>query len=320
MAQEFEDIEIKEDSPEKLSAVAGKPTKNFLFSWEFNKLIAKLRLVVQGYVTQTNLDIELDSVYSEIDEKQDFLTAVNAGAFEASLAGKNTLQDSDIVSSVDNVDGKLRKTSWLNVWTNFIKSKSDLLYQSILISGTNIKTINGTSILGYGNLLVSGGGAETFTIVYDGSEFYNTNNSALNTIGNFYTNSKGAGWNVIMATSIGTNPITNPTGAAHVLAYRCKLKGVKLLIDNSTSTSRDYELRVFASEATLAGEVNSQILISSRPNVGVVAAGAITTTVIDFNVGTQPTLEANTLLRHAIASMAAVQTVKMSIIYTFEKV
>jgi hypothetical protein len=37
----------------------------------------------------------------------------------------------------------------------FLKTYFDTLYQSILISGTNIKTINGNSILGSGNLVVS---------------------------------------------------------------------------------------------------------------------------------------------------------------------
>ena len=37
-----------------------------------------------------------------------------------------------------------------------LKEKTDAAYQEKLVSGTNIKTVNGTSILGSGNLAVSG--------------------------------------------------------------------------------------------------------------------------------------------------------------------
>lgn len=46
----------------------------------------------------------------------------------------------------------------LKTW---LKTYFDSLYQSVLESGTNIKTINGNSILGSGNLTISGGGGGT---------------------------------------------------------------------------------------------------------------------------------------------------------------
>ena len=39
----------------------------------------------------------------------------------------------------------------------FSKAIADLYYQTILVSGTSIKTINGTSLLGSGDIVVSGG-------------------------------------------------------------------------------------------------------------------------------------------------------------------
>ena len=50
-----------------------------------------------------------------------------------------------------------KKLSWTNIKAQ-LNTYFDALYQSILVSGTNIKTINGTSILGSGNLDVGGGG------------------------------------------------------------------------------------------------------------------------------------------------------------------
>lgn len=42
---------------------------------------------------------------------------------------KNTLTDSDIVQGFDTTGGV--KTSWLNVWTNYLKTKADALYSSM---------------------------------------------------------------------------------------------------------------------------------------------------------------------------------------------
>jgi len=64
--------------------------------------------------------------------KQDSLTETNFGAFENGLTAKNTLVDADSVSSVDSADSnKAKKTTWLNVWTNYIKVKADALYATI---------------------------------------------------------------------------------------------------------------------------------------------------------------------------------------------
>lgn len=65
--------------------------------------------------------------------KQDTLTDVNFGAFMNARTAKNTLVDADEVVSDDSADSnKAKKTTWLNVWNNYIKVKADVLYQAIL--------------------------------------------------------------------------------------------------------------------------------------------------------------------------------------------
>lgn len=41
------------------------------------------------------------------------------------------------------------------------KTTLDAIYQALLVSGTNIKTINGNSVLGSGDLVISGGGSSS---------------------------------------------------------------------------------------------------------------------------------------------------------------
>jgi hypothetical protein len=74
-----------------------------------------------------------DTQISTWDGKQNTLTETNFGSFINGLTAKNTLVDADEVVSDDSADSnKAKKTSWLNVWNNYLKPKADALYQSIL--------------------------------------------------------------------------------------------------------------------------------------------------------------------------------------------
>ena len=74
-----------------------------------------------------------DTQISTWDGKQDALTETNFGSFMNARTAKNTLVDADEVVSDDSADSnKAKKTTWLNVWTNYLKPKADALYQAIL--------------------------------------------------------------------------------------------------------------------------------------------------------------------------------------------
>jgi hypothetical protein len=72
-----------------------------------------------------------------------------------------TPQDEDSVLTFDSTQELWKRLTLFNLYT-YVKYYFDSLYQAILVSGTNIKTINGSSILGSGNLVVSGGGGDIF--------------------------------------------------------------------------------------------------------------------------------------------------------------
>ena len=114
---------------------------------------------------------------------QVILTGTNFGTFLNGLTAKNTLVDADEVVSDDSADSsKAKKTSWLNVWNNYLKPKADALYRSlatpqtgqiIVTSGTsfttpstittatvfNIELVGAGGGGGGGNTWGSGGGA-----------------------------------------------------------------------------------------------------------------------------------------------------------------
>jgi len=68
---------------------------------------------------------------------------------------KITLIDADEVTGNDSANSFSQiRTTWTNVKV-FLKTYFDTLYQTILVSGTNIKTINSTTLLGSGDIAIT---------------------------------------------------------------------------------------------------------------------------------------------------------------------
>ncbi len=80
---------------------------------------------------------------SALGGKQDVLTETNFGTFMNARTAKNTLVDADEVISDDSADSnKAKKTSWLNVWTNYLKGKADALYATLSMSAYSMRVNN----------------------------------------------------------------------------------------------------------------------------------------------------------------------------------
>jgi len=162
---------------------------------------------------------------------------------------------------------------------------------------------------------------EVITLTWDASEFYNGDRILTGGSTNFLTQPSGSGWNNTMSVNIGNDPLTTGQTIGIVLPpYQYKLQSATLLVTNSGSISADFELRVFTHENTLSGKTNEQIILSSRPQIGAVKAEAITPITITFDVGTQPTLNPNTVISHALANRGDGANSNSSIVYTFVRV
>jgi hypothetical protein len=111
-----------------------------------------------------------------IEAGADVTDGVNVGASIHGATSKTTPVDADTVALIDSADSNLlKKLSWLNIKAT-LKTYFDTLYQVVLISGTNIKTVGGTSVLGSGNIALPTG--VTWTTVP-------ANKTATGTVGQF---------------------------------------------------------------------------------------------------------------------------------------
>lgn len=131
--------------------------------------------VTKAYVDEK--DAELQSVIEDLDGvKQDKLSSginiktingqsiLGAGNIEISGSGGVTQEyvDEQIGLVEEQIDTVASTVTDINDDVEGLKTSK----QNALVSGTNIKTINNLSILGSGNINISGGGGEDYTLIH----------------------------------------------------------------------------------------------------------------------------------------------------------
>jgi len=153
----------------------------------FTELYGKVT-VLEGQIVLVQ-DVKGDVFSSDSSKAYDSATGTFYGKFVGDLKGTIAADDSTIL--VDSVAGKLNATALTGAlpaidgsnltgittaFSNITSTPTTLAgygitdAQAALVSGTNIKTVNGESLLGSGNLTISGGGGSAFTNIGVGAD------------------------------------------------------------------------------------------------------------------------------------------------------
>lgn len=101
------------------------------------------------------------SITGTLSNQTDLQSALNAKLADSdagvgariNASASATPNDTDLVATAENA-GLLKKITWTSVKA-FLKTYFDTIYQTILVSGTSIKTINFTSLLGAGDISIT---------------------------------------------------------------------------------------------------------------------------------------------------------------------
>ncbi len=140
-------------------------SKNTAFNKDFG--------ITAGTVCQGN-DSRLDSIGTDTNAIH-----LNASSEINGLTSKTTPVDADITVIEDSAaTNDKKKLTWANIKAT-LKTYFDTLYQVILVSGTNIKTVDGTTLLGSGNVSIKFG--ESFSQSTNNSNINNNSNSGYTT-------------------------------------------------------------------------------------------------------------------------------------------
>jgi len=191
-------------------------------SGNYNDLTNKPDL--SNYMTASQLStVATSGNYNDLTNKPTLSTVATSGDYndlinKPSIAGEQLQSDwaqtdttaKDYIKNKPTIPAAQIQSNWTQTNTtakDYIKNKPDLSNyatnsslsskQDTLVSGTNIKTINGSSILGSGNLTISGSGGDTNVI----------ETIAVNNVNQTVTNKRV---NITVPTN--TNQLTNGAG------------------------------------------------------------------------------------------------------------
>ncbi len=138
---------------------------------------------LNGNKSASDLGISIPSKTSDLTNDSNFVDNTTTG----DLNNLSTISKTNLVSALNEVNGNIpTNTSDLTNDSGFIdNSYHDSTKQDALVSGTNIKTINNQSLLGSGNIHISGGGGTAIDVQINSNSIISNDVANLSVEGNY---------------------------------------------------------------------------------------------------------------------------------------
>lgn len=197
---------------------------------------------------------------------------------------------------------ELKKTTWQLV-RDLFKTYFDTIYQAVLVSWTNIKTVNGNTLLGSGDIVISGGGSVATDTIWD-AKWDLAGWTGANTASRLAV---GSNWQVLTADSAEATGLkwTNPAGWWDALT-----SGTLAQFASTTSA----QLATVISDETGSGALvfaTSPTLVT--PALGTPASGTLTN-CIDLPLAGLVDINTNRILGRSTAGTGAVEELNVTAI------
>lgn len=209
--------------------------------------------------------------------------------------------DLDAIAALAGTSGILTKTA-ANTWTLDTTS-----YQPALVSGTNIKTINGTSLLGSGDLVISGGSGGSVSVgttapasPTSGALWWDSENGKLKL---YYADGTSNQW---VDASTGTVGATGPSGTLSVGTVTTVNSVTSASVTNSgTSTTAVFDFNIpRGSQVSLNG--TPVVTVNPNVNPSISNSGSNGDSVLQFSLPRAAAVSIGTVTTGAAGSSASV--------------
>ena len=217
---EHQDISGKQDKIEDLDAIRSGAAKGATALQSIpSEYVTDTELNNKGYATTAMLEDKVDKITGKQLSTEDFTTEL-----KGKLEGLNNYDDSELRESIE---GK----------------------QDTLVSGTTLKTVNGQSLLGEGNITIEGGGGGGTGDYYTKEEEDAFRESILDEEGYLYSNGEKVDMRFTrsllpVGTQIPANANLNTKAYVKVGKYYCSLNVDAKTITNCP-TSEAFSMEVF---------------------------------------------------------------------------
>jgi hypothetical protein len=134
---------------------------DFVNSGELTSALSGKADTIHSHTTSdiTGLDDTLSNLVSDLSNKQEILVS---GTSIKTINGESVLGSGNIVITGGGSGGEVDLTNYYTKSETYSKVETNSLVatkQDTLVSGTSIKTINGQSVLGSGDIVITGGGS-----------------------------------------------------------------------------------------------------------------------------------------------------------------
>jgi hypothetical protein len=269
------------------------------------------------------------SIQTQLNTKENIVSGVAASGTDTYTATYSpTIAYTDGLKVIIRFTNANTGASTININSlgakSIVKGVSTALVSGDIVAGATLLLVyNGTNFVAVSGLAVSGGGAETFSILWCPDGVYGEPISTFPVLNTFRRSTFYSFQNSFVVNNAGTG-LVDTAGAGFVVPYDCYLYIAICRITYSGGNKRDFEVFTQCGESRSSPgqteNTNRTTLINDRINNGVTGYASADTTVNFLNIiDVDFLIPAGYVIKHMMASKGNTGDYVISLQYFFKK-